>query len=110
MYKKLSGMTGTADTEAAEFDKIYKLEVVGYSHERAADFRIETRTWFIAPKLKNLKPAVNGIIQEDGTRAGGIRQVLRERAAGAGGGSISIEKSEKIAEILKKTGHTVPRC
>jgi len=28
MYKKLSGMTGTADTEAAEFDKIYKLEVV----------------------------------------------------------------------------------
>ena len=28
MYKKLSGMTGTAETEAAEFDKIYKLEVV----------------------------------------------------------------------------------
>ncbi len=27
MYKKLAGMTGTADTEAAEFDKIYKLEV-----------------------------------------------------------------------------------
>src|SRR5207342_52005 len=28
MYKKLSGMTGTAETEAAEFDKIYKLDVV----------------------------------------------------------------------------------
>src|SRR5450432_2378552 len=28
MYKKLAGMTGTADTEAAEFDKIYKLDVV----------------------------------------------------------------------------------
>ncbi len=28
MYKKLSGMTGTAETEAAEFDKIYKLEIV----------------------------------------------------------------------------------
>ena len=28
MYKKLAGMTGTAETEAAEFDKIYKLEVV----------------------------------------------------------------------------------
>ena len=27
MYKKLAGMTGTADTEAAEFEKIYKLEV-----------------------------------------------------------------------------------
>jgi preprotein translocase subunit SecA len=28
MYKKLSGMTGTADTEAAEFHKIYKLNVI----------------------------------------------------------------------------------
>ena len=28
MYKKLAGMTGTAETEAAEFDKIYKLEIV----------------------------------------------------------------------------------
>ena len=28
MYKKLAGMTGTAETEAPEFDKIYKLEVV----------------------------------------------------------------------------------
>ncbi len=28
LYKKLSGMTGTAETEAAEFDKIYKLEIV----------------------------------------------------------------------------------
>src|SRR5512143_4248536 len=28
MYEKLGGMTGTADTEAAEFDKIYKLDVV----------------------------------------------------------------------------------
>ena len=28
MYEKLAGMTGTADTEAAEFDKIYKLDVV----------------------------------------------------------------------------------
>ena len=29
MYKKLSGMTGTAETEAAEFEKIYSLEVIG---------------------------------------------------------------------------------
>ena len=28
LYKKLAGMTGTAETEAAEFDKIYKLEIV----------------------------------------------------------------------------------
>ena len=37
MYKKLSGMTGTAETEAAEFNKIYKLEVVRHPHESNAD-------------------------------------------------------------------------
>ena len=36
MYKKLAGMTGTADTEAAEFEKIYKLEVTHDSHQQAA--------------------------------------------------------------------------
>ena len=35
MYKKLSGMTGTAETEAAEFGKIYSLDVVVDSHEPA---------------------------------------------------------------------------
>ena len=35
MYKKLSGMTGTAETEAAEFDKIYKLDVVAIPTNRA---------------------------------------------------------------------------
>jgi preprotein translocase subunit SecA len=37
MYDKLSGMTGTADTEAAEFKKIYNLDVIGDSHEQAHD-------------------------------------------------------------------------
>ena len=35
MYKKLSGMTGTADTEAAEFHQIYKLDVVGDPDEHS---------------------------------------------------------------------------
>jgi len=35
MYKKLSGMTGTADTEAEEFHKIYKLDVVVDPHQPA---------------------------------------------------------------------------
>ena len=35
MYKKLAGMTGTAETEAAEFDKIYKLEVTRHPHQQA---------------------------------------------------------------------------
>ena len=33
MYKKLAGMTGTAETEAAEFEKIYKLEVIVDPHQ-----------------------------------------------------------------------------
>ena len=37
MYKKLSGMTGTAETEAPEFDKIYKLEVVAIPTNKASD-------------------------------------------------------------------------
>ena len=37
MYKKLAGMTGTAETEAAEFDKIYKLDVVVIPTNRRAD-------------------------------------------------------------------------
>ncbi len=37
MYKKLAGMTGTAETEAAEFEKIYKLEVHRHSDQPAAD-------------------------------------------------------------------------
>ena len=37
MYKKLSGMTGTAETEAKEFGKIYGLDVVGDSHEPHPD-------------------------------------------------------------------------
>ena len=36
MYKKLAGMTGTADTEAAEFDKIYKLDVLVIPPEPAS--------------------------------------------------------------------------
>ena len=36
MYEKLAGMTGTADTEAVEFDKIYKLDVVVIPHQPAA--------------------------------------------------------------------------
>ena len=39
MYKKLAGMTGTADTEAAEFEKIYKLEVRHHPHQPSAATR-----------------------------------------------------------------------
>ena len=55
MYKKLSGMTGTAETEAPEFHKIYGLEVVAIPTNRHADSHRESRTWSIAPNAKNSK-------------------------------------------------------
>jgi preprotein translocase subunit SecA len=102
MYKKLSGMTGTAETEAAEFDKIYKLEVVAIPTNKPL-IRIEAPDVVYRTEPEKYEAAVNGILQEDGTRTGGIRQ-YHESGQPVLVGSISIEKSEKIAEILKKTG------
>src|ERR1700732_961688 len=102
MYKKLSGMTGTAETEAAEFDKIYKLEVVAIPTNKTL-IRIENPDVVYRTEAEKFEAAVNGIIQEDGTRTGGIRQ-FHESGQPVLVGSISIEKSEKIAELLKKSG------
>jgi preprotein translocase subunit SecA len=102
MYKKLAGMTGTAETEAAEFEKIYKLEVVVIPTNKQL-IRIENSDVVYRTEGEKFDAAVNGIIQEDGTRTGGIRQ-LHESGQPVLVGSISIEKSEKIAELLKKSG------
>ena len=102
MYKKLSGMTGTAETEAPEFHKIYKLEVVAIPTNKTL-IRIENSDVVYRTEAEKFEAAVNGIIQEDGTRAGGIRQYY-ESGQPVLVGSISIEKSEKIAELLKKSG------
>ncbi|HUJ82696.1 MAG TPA: preprotein translocase subunit SecA [Candidatus Acidoferrales bacterium] len=102
MYKKLSGMTGTAETEAPEFDKIYKLEVVAIPTNKTL-IRIENPDVVYRTEAEKFEAAVNGILQEDGSYAGGIRQYY-ESGQPVLVGSISIEKSEKIAELLKKTG------
>jgi preprotein translocase subunit SecA len=102
MYKKLAGMTGTAETEAAEFDKIYKLEVVAIPTNKTL-IRVEHPDVVYRTEAEKFEAAVNGIIQEDETRAGGIRQYY-ESGQPVLVGSISIEKSEKIAELLKKAG------
>jgi len=102
MYKKLSGMTGTAETEAPEFDKIYKLEVVAIPTNRTL-IRIENPDVVYRTEREKFEAAVNGIIQEDGTKAEGIRQYY-EKGQPVLVGSISIEKSEKIAEHLKRAG------
>ncbi|MGC1968267.1 MAG: preprotein translocase subunit SecA, partial [Candidatus Acidiferrales bacterium] len=102
MYKKLAGMTGTAETEASEFDKIYKLEVVAIPTNKTL-IRKEFSDVVYRTEAEKFEAAVNGILQEDGTRAGGVRQYY-ESGQPVLVGSISIEKSEKIAAHLKKAG------
>src|SRR5438445_35829 len=102
MYKKLSGMTGTAETEAAEFEKIYKLDVVVIPTNRAL-IRIENPDVVYRTETEKFQAVVNGILQEDGSFAHGIRH-YHERGQPVLVGTISIEKSEAIADILKKAG------
>ena len=56
MYKKLAGMTGTAETEASEFDKIYKLEVVVIPTNRKMFAAGEIPTLSTAPRRKSIPP------------------------------------------------------
>jgi preprotein translocase subunit SecA len=54
LYRKLSGMTGTAETEAAEFEKIYKLEIVVIPTNQLM-LRLETRTWSTGRRRKSTR-------------------------------------------------------
>jgi preprotein translocase subunit SecA len=91
MYKKLSGMTGTAETEAPEFDKIYKLEVLVIPTNRPL-IRVEQPDVVYRTEREKFGAVVNEIkeLHESG------RPVLV--------GTISIEKSEHLSSLLKKEG------
>jgi preprotein translocase subunit SecA len=102
MYKKLSGMTGTAETEAAEFGKIYNLDVVMIPTNRSL-IRREYPDVVYRTEKEKFEAVVNGILQEDNSLANGIRH-FHERGQPVLVGTISIEKSETIAEILRKAG------
>src|ERR1700723_3667856 len=102
MYKKLSGMTGTAETEAAEFSKIYNLDVVVIPTNRTL-IRKEHPDVVYRTEKEKFEAVVNGILQEDDSLANGIRQ-YHERGQPVLVGTISIEKSEAIAELLEKHG------
>jgi preprotein translocase subunit SecA len=102
MYKKLSGMTGTAETEAAEFGKIYNLDVVVIPTNRAL-IRIENPDVVYRTEKEKFEAVVNGILQEDDSVTNGIRH-FHERGQPVLVGTISIEKSEAIADLLKKSG------
>ena len=102
MYRKLSGMTGTAETEAAEFGKIYNLDVVMIPTNRTL-IRREYPDVVYRTEKEKFEAVVNGILQEDNSLANGIRH-FHERGQPVLVGTISIEKSETIADILKKAG------
>jgi preprotein translocase subunit SecA len=102
MYKKLSGMTGTAETEAAEFAKIYNLDVVVIPTNRTL-IRKEYPDVVYRTEREKFEAVVNGILQEDDSHAQGIRHYY-ERGQPVLVGTISIEKSETVAELLKKAG------
>jgi preprotein translocase subunit SecA len=91
MYKKLSGMTGTAETEAAEFDKIYKLEIVVIPTNRLMRRIENSDVVFRTAKEKYFAVA------DEITR-------LHEEKQPVLVGTTSIEKSELLSEILKRKG------
>jgi preprotein translocase subunit SecA len=91
MYKKLAGMTGTAETEAEEFYKIYKLEVNVIPTNRSL-----IRTEFPDIIYRTEREKYNAVVDE-------IKD-LYEKGRPVLVGTISIEKSEKIATMLKRQG------
>ena len=91
MYKKLAGMTGTAETEAPEFDKIYRLEVVVIPTNRVL-LRKENPDIVYRTEKEKYFAAADEI------------QRLHESNQPVLVGTTSIEKSERLSELLKKKG------
>jgi len=91
MFKKLAGMTGTAETEATEFSKIYNLDVVVIPTNRVllrienpdVVFRTEKEKFFaVADEIQNLATKGQPVLV----------------------GTTSVEKSERLSDLLKKKG------
>ena len=96
MYKKLAGMTGTAQTEATEFAEIYRLDVVSIPTNVPVQ-RIDKNDLIYKSEKEKFEAVCNRIKQ------------LHEKGQPVLVGTASIEKSEKLHAILvnKKIPHTV---
>jgi len=90
-YAKLSGMTGTADTEAEEFNKIYKLDVMVIPTNRPLR-RIEEPDAVYRTEKEKYEAIVEDVLDQQNQG----RPVLV--------GTVSIEKSERISALLKRRG------
>jgi preprotein translocase subunit SecA len=91
LYDKLAGMTGTAMTEAEEFHKIYKLEVVAIPTNQPMIRDDETDLVYRSENAK-----FNAVIEEIAEMQELGRPILV--------GTVSVEKSERLAELLKRRG------
>ena len=91
MYNKLAGMTGTAMTEEAEFEEIYNLDVISIPTNKPMIRKDQNDAIY-----KNEKAKFNAIVQS-------IKE-SHEKGQPVLVGTVSIEKSEKLSNILKKEG------
>ena len=91
MYKKLAGMTGTAETEAAEFQKIYNLDVTVIPTNRRM-------------VRKEFPDTVYRTEDEKFRNAAKEIKILHETGQPVLVGTISVEKSERLSGILKRMG------
>ncbi len=91
MFKKLAGMTGTAETEAEEFEKIYKLEVVVIPTNRQM-LRVENPDVVFRTEKEKYFAAADEI------------QQLAAKGQPVLVGTTSVEKSERLSDLLKKKG------
>jgi preprotein translocase subunit SecA len=91
MYKKLAGMTGTADTEAAELEKIYKLDVTIIPTNKPL-------------RRKEFHDIVYRTEEEKFRNAAKEIKELNEKGQPVLVGTVSVEKSEKLSGILKRMG------
>jgi preprotein translocase subunit SecA len=91
MYKKLAGMTGTAETEAAEFQKIYNLDVTVIPTNRPL-IRKENPDMVYRTEVEKFRNAAKEIME------------LNKRGQPVLVGTISVEKSERLSAILKRMG------
>jgi preprotein translocase subunit SecA len=96
LYEKLAGMTGTADTEAAEFHQIYKLDVVVIPTNMPM-IRIDHHDVVYASEREKFEAVADEIV------------ALREQGQPVLVGTVSIEKSERLSSLLKerKVPHVV---
>jgi preprotein translocase subunit SecA len=91
MYKKLAGMTGTAETEAAEFQKIYKLDVTVVPTNRPM-IRKENTDVVYRTEDEKFRNAAKEI------------EEFHKRGQPVLVGTVSVEKSEHLSKMLKKMG------